>query len=541
MHPECPDYDLCENCEAFPIAVHPSNHPMLKMKTPDTVIPTVYRIGQTSVIEPTTVVDEHQTSIDTSRLPVYPFRHCSKGPEPSAAPMVPGNANIPPQTAHASSSSPVEDEMMRSCTPVARSFFDHVDVSENGEAPLNQAEQRSVPSPGPPKLPPKPAMFSRPPWATVPDTFNAAPRPQYAPQHVQSNTFLPLSDQNTDANNQMSFGTVRRPQDAEPPIPAMPPTPPPPHLLESLPAPQVPEDNERLVWDTNPWPTTNETEKEELLKLIYEFSGPFVRVPASSPGLADSVSINKPFEQSAATPPRNSPLLTPPLTTVDLSRAIPSLVERPSTLESQESRPSANDPLPSWASLTPDVNQLMRENLEASTERKPASITSEPPSAVGSPLSSQALLKRPASGSPAYLRSLNELVHQLPSLVPSKIPSLDKLSEGHGALSAKFVEDVTVADGQTFPPGAEFVKCWRLFNSGERDWPENTELVFVAGDPLSVSALPPVLIGRVAAGTEYDVWTGELKVCLIIYSLNITYHKYYRHLTHLDDMLGTGE
>jgi len=85
------------------------------------------------------------------------------------------------------------------------------------------------------------------------------------------------------------------------------------------------------------------------------------------------------------------------------------------------------------------------------------------------------------------------------------------LSKTHEALSAKFVEDVTVSDGQTFPPGAEFVKCWRLLNSGERDWPENTELVFLAGDPLSDSALPPILIGRVAAGAEYDVWTGDLK------------------------------
>jgi next-to-BRCA1 protein 1 len=96
------------------------------------------------------------------------------------------------------------------------------------------------------------------------------------------------------------------------------------------------------------------------------------------------------------------------------------------------------------------------------------------------------------------------------------IPSVDKLSE---ALSAKFVEDVTVLDGQTFPPGAEFVKCWRLLNSGERDWPETTELVFLAGDRLADSALPPVLVGRVAAGAETDVWTGELKVCLTIYLL----------------------
>jgi len=34
MHPDCPDYDLCERCEALPVAVHPENHPMLKTKVP---------------------------------------------------------------------------------------------------------------------------------------------------------------------------------------------------------------------------------------------------------------------------------------------------------------------------------------------------------------------------------------------------------------------------------------------------------------------------------------------------------------------------
>ncbi|KAG1853531.1 hypothetical protein C8R48DRAFT_777042 [Suillus tomentosus] len=50
MHPSCPDFDLCQNCEALPIPVHPSIHLLLKMKTPDTVIPTVYRVGMTNVI-----------------------------------------------------------------------------------------------------------------------------------------------------------------------------------------------------------------------------------------------------------------------------------------------------------------------------------------------------------------------------------------------------------------------------------------------------------------------------------------------------------
>ncbi|KAI0033814.1 hypothetical protein K488DRAFT_46854, partial [Vararia minispora EC-137] len=32
MHPACSDYDLCAKCEALPIPVHPSSHPMLKIR-----------------------------------------------------------------------------------------------------------------------------------------------------------------------------------------------------------------------------------------------------------------------------------------------------------------------------------------------------------------------------------------------------------------------------------------------------------------------------------------------------------------------------
>jgi next-to-BRCA1 protein 1 len=79
-------------------------------------------------------------------------------------------------------------------------------------------------------------------------------------------------------------------------------------------------------------------------------------------------------------------------------------------------------------------------------------------------------------------------------------------------LSAGFVVDVTVPDGQVFPPGAEFMKCWRMTNDGPIDWPETTEVVFVAGEPSLVKVgNEAVKVGVVKAGEQVDVWTGELK------------------------------
>jgi next to BRCA1 gene 1 protein len=45
MHPMCDDYDLCARCEALPIPVHPASHPLLKLRTPDVLIPDVKRFS----------------------------------------------------------------------------------------------------------------------------------------------------------------------------------------------------------------------------------------------------------------------------------------------------------------------------------------------------------------------------------------------------------------------------------------------------------------------------------------------------------------
>ena len=47
---------------------------------------------------------------------------------------------------------------------------------------------------------------------------------------------------------------------------------------------------------------------------------------------------------------------------------------------------------------------------------------------------------------------------------------------------AKFIEDVTVKDGTVFPPNAEFLKTWRLKNTGSCTWSRDYRLVFVNGE-----------------------------------------------------------
>ncbi len=68
------------------------------------------------------------------------------------------------------------------------------------------------------------------------------------------------------------------------------------------------------------------------------------------------------------------------------------------------------------------------------------------------------------------------------------------------AYGATFVADVTIPDRTHLAPGAEFVKTWRLRNTGSCDWGTGFQFVFVDGEqmgsPPAVDA-PPTPTGGV--------------------------------------------
>jgi next-to-BRCA1 protein 1 len=129
-------------------------------------------------------------------------------------------------------------------------------------------------------------------------------------------------------------------------------------------------------------------------------------------------------------------------------------------------------------------------------------------------ISLAALLNNYRSSSPDFSAPLAASVSSMegtetaPS-IPSS-PALQPAQLMAPPLKATFVSDTTVPDGQIFPPGAEFVKSWRMFNDGPTDWPESTELHYAAGEKFSLEP-KKVKVGKVAAGVQVDVWTGELK------------------------------
>lgn len=69
--------------------------------------------------------------------------------------------------------------------------------------------------------------------------------------------------------------------------------------------------------------------------------------------------------------------------------------------------------------------------------------------------------------------------------------------------SAEFVRDVTYPDGTYVMPGSTFTKTWRLRNTGTHAWSTDTQLVYVAGDPMN--AYNVYVPYYVAPGSTVDI------------------------------------
>jgi hypothetical protein len=68
---------------------------------------------------------------------------------------------------------------------------------------------------------------------------------------------------------------------------------------------------------------------------------------------------------------------------------------------------------------------------------------------------------------------------------------------------AKWVEDVTVPDGTQMSPGQDFVKTWKIRNTGSCTWGTGYAPIFAYGEKMGGIAEP--LTGAVAPGEEVEI------------------------------------
>lgn len=72
-----------------------------------------------------------------------------------------------------------------------------------------------------------------------------------------------------------------------------------------------------------------------------------------------------------------------------------------------------------------------------------------------------------------------------------------------GAPDAQFVADLTLPEEPAVQPGTTFRQTWRLKNTGDCAWPEQTQLILISGNIDTAPNYVPVL--SAAPGTEVDI------------------------------------
>jgi len=119
-----------------------------------------------------------------------------------------------------------------------------------------------------------------------------------------------------------------------------------------------------------------------------------------------------------------------------------------------------------------------------------------------------------ARASNAIADAASELRVQIPSLLPTVIPALFKMSVGRSTRPAAanasssrpaiFEADVTLPDGTIVAAGAKaLIKTWRV--AAKAPWPEDTALLHVGGDMELRPTLARIPIGATAAGESREL------------------------------------
>ncbi|KAL0567721.1 hypothetical protein V5O48_014273 [Marasmius crinis-equi] len=646
MHPQCLDFDLCEDCESHPISVHPSSHPMLKVRDPDSTMPIVARAGQSNTSEtatrtpldgpvaerqrnvssssPTSAPPQHIVSVaneEQAPLPTLPRTLSSElrlsSPAPSlpfvlshsSAPRIPSPVmyehryvkDSPPSQFVRPPSPFFYAESERSISPPSVDYHGHtaVDVPYSRLGP-SRAIARSPPVlPTPPRLgsqekeweaevwrrltEPEPSIPSPPakkvtfpPWlATSVARESPVTVPSVAVPNLPDPFIVPLSSSPVEFFPDISFPGPEAALDDSWPIP------PTMTMREYIQPPYNVQVSSRSV-------SGSEVAEPEVIEIAPPpaRSGRSSLLPPPPPRIPTPPLDPNSWLFRFITPPSGSDISDPPTpapsSLATAATASPSIPPSASTIVSEtttqtrfppveeinESRVQLPPPVPDnnvpvqkkideaenfWGYSSRGVAHLTEGNGTASEETHASfekdlfnalkaserfDTPAETPVAVASPLMGE-LLNRPTSVSrSSTMLNLREILNEQPMESPSPkevsksqdVEIKEKESDEQEPLIAAFARQLTVStivplaaiyisdhsvpDGQVFPPGAEFIKSWRMKNSGGRAWDDNTELVWVGGDNLSknaVSSPAPVKIGRLDAGNETDVRTEELK------------------------------
>lgn len=495
MHPACNDFDLCASCEALPIPVHPTSHTMLKIRDPDAYIPLVTRYVVQRVATPATSAsgsprsrerdiegstdERSHTSLNVNLGGIHYNRFIPLDPDPLPTSIRSNvrlfEASPKPTTELVDISYPEFEQNIYGESfeePASFAFGVPVVIGENADS--SQSGQY-VPTAAP-SLP-----VPSPPPSLATEFIHAVPSLHQSSQYSED---LITGLRESDARPAPWWG-----QSAW-----VPPTPPAP-----LPVPLR-------------TPSTPRRSRSPEPLVCFEEPDDMINASADTQATTTTLRPESDNGQSPTSLPHVPPMDFNEL--FDLASQFRHLLELPPVV-TPSSLPPAPPSAPERKTNGSGAASIVAEDLSAPTE-----LASTPIDDAGTPLSLVALLSKPEKAPrPGVLdgispgRLLSQLLDNpsVASLSSYATKNENKDVDEDAPLRASFVADNNIPDGQIFPPGAEFVKSWRMRNDGPGSWPADTELVFVAGDRLMIDTSERFKVGAVPPGEEVDVWTGEMK------------------------------
>ena len=484
MYPGCDDFDLCASCEALPIPIHPTNHAMLKIREPGAYIPVVKRF-EVQHVRTTVTSAPDSPRLQEKDFVGFTFQERSNVggllPDPSVsdehdALPTPNGSDVRLSDASVKPTAELVD--------ISYPEFEHNAFGESYEksfafgAPVGESADSSrsghyIPTAAP--LLPVPS----PPPALATEFIRAVPSLHHNNQYTEDLITGPYV---ADTRSAPWWGQSTW----------VPPTPPAP-----LPVPlRIPSSTPS---------TPRRSQSPEPLVRFEETDATF---NASADTLATATTLLPESDHG------HSPTSLPHVPPVDFNE----LFDLASQFRHLLELPPVVSP-PSLPTLPEGMPKESRaESIAEEVESAPTELASTQVDDAGTPLSLVALLSKPEkTPRPGALdgispgRLLSQLLDSPSAASISSSAVKSKNVDEDAPLRASFVADNNIPDGQIFPPGAEFVKSWRMRNDGPGSWPADTELVFVAGDKLMIDTFERFKVGSVPPGEEVDVWTGEMK------------------------------
>lgn len=462
IHPSCPDFDICERCEATPFAVHPETHAFVKLKSHvsnydglKNVLSFAAGRGQIYQPQPATV----QVPVPTVRIPT-PGLHMPL-PQVSRSPI----ATYPePMTStevfHTATPSPIVPLSTLGCTIVPHdtivTSLPQTPVPEPPRMPLQVLSPPAIPSPTP--SPPPILASMRTPERKLTDSWTAASSSAKLDEHMSHHSDM-----------------YKPSYEAPPVVPARPTL-----VVETQPRGR----RTNTVEAVSPRPSVTLQEERDP-------EAPQMTLVNSRPVSLPDVPMHEPVAVRAPSP---ESIRSPSPESIRMPSPEPVLVAVP--------EPVAVVAEPELVVVPEPEPIVMAEPEPVIVSEPTVAVTPEPLSASESELPSLVPAYPYRRASPEPRSPIPDMV----SIASSPSPSVSSASIVSYTIpyEAAFIEDKTIVDGQIVSGGAEFSKIWRMRNTGTVAWPQGTTVSFVGGHYMT-TAIHWAIGGDLSPGQDIDV------------------------------------